>query len=106
MMNDRRAEYDMKATGEKLKYYRKRMHLSVEQVRQYMRLSSVQAIYKWEKGDAFPTMDNFMALTELYRVSPLDVLVKKELIPVTAKEPIYDWVECHESNRLFRVYVI
>ena len=43
-----------------------------------MCLGSVQAIYRWENGECFPTMDNFFALLELYEVNPFEVLVKRK----------------------------
>ena len=78
-MKHKRPEFDMKAFGRKLKYCREKKDLTVEAVRQYLRLSSVQAIYKWENGEAFPTLDNFMALIELYDVNPRNLMVKKEV---------------------------
>ena len=89
----KRPEYDLKATGENLKYYRKKMHLSVEQVRQFLCISSVQAIYKWEKGECFPLTDNFFALMELYKANPLDVLVRRETSEDYEKQ-IFLYIEC------------
>lgn len=102
-MEEKRAEYDMKATGKNLKYCREKMQLSVEQVRRYMCLSSVQAVYKWERGESFPALDNFMALLELYRASPLDVLVKKEVICQKEEKPFF-YIECHEKKTAYRCW--
>lgn len=76
-MNLSRPEYDMKAMGQKMKYYRTLRNLTVEDVRLYMQFSSVQAIYKWESGMCFPSADNLMALSELYQVNPMDLIPKK-----------------------------
>lgn len=76
-MRNKRPEYDMKEIGRRLKYCREKRDLTVEAVRQYLCLSSVQAIYKWESGGTFPTLDNFMALSELYGVNPQSLMVKK-----------------------------
>lgn len=76
-MNQARSEYDMKAMGCKMKYYRKLRNLTVEDVRTYMKFSSVQAIYKWESGKCFPSADNLMALAELYHVNPVDLMPKR-----------------------------
>ena len=77
-MKEKRPEYDTKELGRKLKYCREKKDLTVEAVRQYLRLSSVQAIYRWESGVALPTLDNFMALMDLYDVNPKSLMVKKE----------------------------
>ncbi len=37
---------------------RQAKNLSVEQVREYLRLGSLQAIYKWEEGRGYPQTDN------------------------------------------------
>ena len=71
-----RPEYDMKEMGRKMKHYRRLRNLTVEDVRIYMQLSSVQAIYKWESGMCFPSADNLMALAELYQVNPMELMPK------------------------------
>lgn len=73
----KRPEYNLSATGKKLRQLRKEKNLSVEDVREYMKLESVQAIYRWELGYNFPTADNLLALAELYDVNPTKMLVKK-----------------------------
>ena len=45
-----RPEYDFKVIGQNLKKLRLAHNLTVEDVRQYMQLGSVQSIYKWERG--------------------------------------------------------
>ena len=77
-MSISRPEYDMKAMGRKMKYYRKLRNFSVEDVRAYMQFSSVQAIYKWESGKCFPSADNLAALAELYQVNPLVLMPKRK----------------------------
>ncbi|MBQ8519078.1 MAG: helix-turn-helix transcriptional regulator [Agathobacter sp.] len=79
-MNRPRPEYDMKAMGLKMKYYRRLRNLTVEDVRMYMKFSSVQAIYKWESGKCFPSADNLLALAELYNVNPVDLMPKKRIL--------------------------
>ena len=46
-----RPEYDFKVIGKNLRKLRIRQHLTVEDVREYMQLGTVQAVYKWERGD-------------------------------------------------------
>ena len=73
-----RSEYDLIATGKNIRKIRKNRNFSVEYVRQYMKLESVQAIYKWEKGKCFPSADNLLALAELYEIDPVDMLIKEK----------------------------
>lgn len=72
-----RPEYNLSATGKNLRRLRKERRLTVEDVRRYMKFSSVQAVYKWELGHCFPSADNLLALAELYEVSPAELLVKE-----------------------------
>ena len=48
-----RPEYDMKVIGQNLKRLRVAKNLSVDDVREYLCLGSVQAIYKYEKGKIY-----------------------------------------------------
>ena len=57
-----RPEYDFKVIGRNLRTLRLANHLSVEDVRDYMQLGTVQAVYKWERGDGLPQADTLIAL--------------------------------------------
>ena len=72
-----RREFDFKVIGSNLKKLRKSRNLSVEQVRCYMQLSSVQAIYKWERGESLPQADTLLALMQLYGVNRIDVITEE-----------------------------
>lgn len=76
--NDVRPEYDFVTIGNNLKRFRKENHYSVEEVRNYLQLGSVQAIYKWERGEALPQADSLIALLDLYGVTNLHQLVQEE----------------------------
>lgn len=91
---NRRPEYDMRKTGENLKRLRRRCGYTADEVREYVGIGTVQAVYKWERGDCFPTLDNFFALAELYRVDPMDILVRRQQKPL-----IVDWEYCGEKLR-------
>lgn len=77
-MNIPRPEYDMIEMGRKMKYYRELRGFTVEDVREYMQFSSVEAVYKWESGKCFPSADNLVALAELYQVNPIDLMPKRK----------------------------
>ena len=70
----KRPEYNKKLIGENLRRCRQAKHFSVEQVREYLRLGSVQAIYKWEEGAGYPQTDTMFALMELYGIELSDLL--------------------------------
>ncbi|MCQ2499498.1 MAG: helix-turn-helix domain-containing protein [Lachnospiraceae bacterium] len=65
---------DAKATGERIKELRKQRHLKVEDVARFMGFESEQAVYKWQRGDSLPTVDNLFALSKLFETSVDDIL--------------------------------
>ena len=69
-----RREYDMKIIGENLRKCRKKNNLSVIYVRDYLRIGSVQSIYKWEEGLCYPQADNLLARMELYGAKLSDII--------------------------------
>ena len=68
-----RPEYDMQVIGRNLRRLRKARHLPVEQVREYLCLGSVQAVYKYEAGQGLPQADTMFALMELYGAEVKDI---------------------------------
>ena len=73
-----RPEYDLKVVGQNLKRLREEKHLSVKDVKEYLRLGSVQAIYKYETGKGYPQADTMFALMELYGADLYDITRKRE----------------------------
>lgn len=69
-----RPEYDMKRIGRNLKRLRESNRLSVDEVRKYLCLGSVQAVYKYEKGVSCPPADTMFALMELYKAELRDII--------------------------------
>ena len=65
---------DVKATGARIKELRKERHLKVEEVARFMGFESEQAVYKWQRGDSLPTVDNLYALSRLFETSVDDIL--------------------------------
>ena len=60
---------DARATGERIRELRIQHKLKVEDVAGFMGFESVQAVYKWQRGDSLPTVDNLYALSVLFGVS-------------------------------------
>lgn len=70
----KRPEYDLKVIGRNLRRLRKANHLTAQEVRDYLRLGSVQAVYKYERGLSYPQTDAMFALMELYGASLRDIV--------------------------------
>ena len=95
-----RFEYDKKSIGEKLRYYRKKCNFTAEEVREYLSLGSVQAIYKWENGVTIPAVDNFLALMELYGIDSFQMIVEHRIFSI--QNPIF--IEDHRNKSVYCVY--
>lgn len=66
---------DLKATGERINQLRKDNNLRVTDVAEYMGFESTQAVYKWQRGESLPTVDNLYALSRLLNTSVDDILI-------------------------------
>ncbi len=65
---------DVKATGARIRQLRKERNLRVEDISAFMGFESDQAVYKWQRGDSLPTLDNMYALSILFETSMEDIL--------------------------------
>ena len=65
---------DARATGARIKELRMARHLKVEDIARFMGFESEQAVYKWQRGDSLPTVDNLYALSRLFETSVDDIL--------------------------------
>lgn len=97
-----RREYDKDVIGANLRRAREKKGLSVEDVREYLQLGSVQAIYKYESGLSYPPADTLLALMELYDIDRAD-LICRQLDQCAGLHNCADWnmiVDCREPMRI------
>ena len=66
---------DARATGARIRELRRANHLKVSEVARFMGFESVQAVYKWQRGESLPTIDNLYALSELFG-TPVDSILR------------------------------
>ena len=69
---------DAKATGAHIKELRIQLNIKVSDLAQYMGFESEQAIYKWQRGESLPTVDNLYALSKLFNVPVDEILIGEE----------------------------
>ena len=62
-------------TGLRIKKLRLERNITIRQIQEYMGFTSEQAIYKWQRGESIPTVDNLYALSKLFGTSMEDILV-------------------------------
>lgn len=67
---------DLKKTGERIKELRRERNLKVSDVAEFMGFESEQAVYKWQRGDSLPTVDNLFALCRLFGTTAEDILIE------------------------------
>ena len=70
---------DMAATGSNIKRLRLEKGLSVRQLQSYFGFDEPQAIYKWQRGESLPSVDNLYALGTLLGVPMEQILVPVKL---------------------------
>ena len=68
---------DLVATGNNIRRLRMERGLTVRELQSYFGFEEPRAIYKWQKGESLPTVDNLYALGALFEV-PMDQI----LVPV------------------------
>ena len=66
---------DPVATGACIRELRMERHISVADLKDMLELESVQAIYKWQRGECLPSVDNLYAISRLLGV-PLDSIIR------------------------------
>ena len=66
---------DMTATGINITRMRIRAGLTVRDIQEIFGFATPQAIYKWQRGAALPTVDNLAVLAAVFGVTIDDILV-------------------------------
>ena len=66
---------DMTATGQNIVRLRKSAGLTVKDLQDIFGFATPQAIYKWQRGTAMPTLDNIAVLAAVFGVMIDDILV-------------------------------
>ena len=66
---------DMAATGINITRLRVNAGLTVKDLQDIFGFSTPQAIYKWQRGTALPTVDNLVVLAAIFGVKIDDILI-------------------------------
>ena len=65
---------DMKLTGQNIASLRVQRGISVRDLQQMLGIATPQAIYKWQRGETLPTIENLAALACILDVSIEEIL--------------------------------
>ena len=66
---------DMTATGMNIMRLREDAGMTVRDLQKTFGFSTPQAIYKWQRGTALPTVDNLIVLALVFGVTIEDILI-------------------------------
>ena len=77
---------DLSATGKNIRRLRIAHGLTVRDLQNYFGFAEPRAIYKWQKGECLPTVDNLYALGILFGVPMDSILVPAAAPPYTCSE--------------------
>ena len=75
---------DVSATGRNIARIRQAAGLTVKDLQTVFGFSTPQAIYKWQRGTAMPTVDNLVILAAVFGVTIDEILVCRDCLPVGA----------------------
>ena len=71
------AAVDVAATGNNILILRKNAGMTVKDLQQVFGFASPQAIYKWQSGQAMPSIDNLVVLSTVFNVRIDDIIIRK-----------------------------
>ena len=97
MVNIRFPVIDPVATGANITRLRQERGLTVRDLQRFFGFEEPQAIYKWQRGQSLPSIDNLYALSELFHISMNEILVSTSHI-----QPIEQQAEACCSNHMLR----
>ncbi len=66
---------DIVKTGQRINQLRKEKNLTVKDLQSVFGFATPQAIYKWQRGIALPTIDNLVVLASVFGVRVDEILV-------------------------------
>ena len=69
---------NMTATGLNIARLRKNAGMTVRDLQAVFGFANPQAIYKWQRGEAMPTLDNMIVLAAVFNVTVDEILVLEE----------------------------
>ena len=69
---------NMAATGNNISQMRRRAGMTVQDLQNIFGFSSPQAIYKWRRGEAMPTIDNLVILASVFDTTMDAIVIRNQ----------------------------
>lgn len=73
---------NVKATGARIRELRKQKGIKVAELSEFMGFAEPQAVYKWQRGESLPSVDNLYALSRILETRIEDILVGDDQMSV------------------------
>lgn len=70
---------NMEQTGKQIAELRKKANLTVNDIKEALALTTVNAVYKWQRGQPLPTLDNLVALAALFDCTINDIVITETI---------------------------
>ena len=69
---------NLPATGNRIRTIRKERGITPREIAEQMGFTTEQPIYKWQRGDCLPTIDNLIILARMFKCLIEDILVVED----------------------------
>ena len=69
---------NMSATGNNITQMRRRAGMTVQDLQNIFGFSFPQAIYKWQRGEAMPTLDNLVILASVFDTTMDAIVIRNQ----------------------------
>lgn len=76
---------NLEKTGENIRSLRIENKITINNLQDILGFGTPQAIYKWQRGEALPTIDNLVILAEIFHVRMDEILVIEHPYKLTEK---------------------
>lgn len=76
MRTNKPIEIDVAETGKKIKRLMEQQNISSKELSKIMQIS-LQAVYRWQRGEALPAINNLYVLGKLLSIDVDDIIVEK-----------------------------
>ena len=70
---------DTRATGQNIRKLCKNSGMTVEQFRDAVGIESLQACYKWYRGDSLPSIDHLVTMEDIFGMSMSQIIVTNKV---------------------------
>lgn len=88
---------NLQATGERIKTLRREKGFTVDQLCDIFYISP-QAVYKWQKGEALPSLDNMLVLCDVFEVKVEDIVVREDAVSSVFNYKLIQFIEERRDN--------